>query len=90
VRVTLIHQHFQRILNALPFGMTCLVNQLFLQTLNYFLYCVISRRPTSLVDSETLFFCTPLVKWEIPCFCTYLMKGEISCFPCWSLERRSA
>jgi len=51
-----IHQNFQRTLNALPFGSTCLVNQLFLQTLPYFLYCFISRRPTSLVESETLCF----------------------------------
>jgi hypothetical protein len=55
VPITLtIHQHFQRTLNTLPFGMTSLVNQLFLQTLSYFLHCFISCRPTSLVDSETL------------------------------------
>jgi hypothetical protein len=76
-----IHQHFQATLNALPFEMTCLFNQLFLQTLPYFLYCFISCRPTSLVDSETLCFLYSCSKMGNTVFPYISREGRDILFP---------
>jgi hypothetical protein len=90
---TTIHEHLQRTLNTLSFGMEGLVNQLFLQPLPYVLY--FSRKSRDVVCFVCLFLsqtarrrvsCTPLVKDEIPCFCTYLIQTKSVC---WDSDRRT-